>query len=51
MVRGKAVATVAALQARAGGPEGPAPILLAYDPVVVTPTRSARRIKTVAGGG
>jgi hypothetical protein len=22
-----------------------------YDPVVVTPTRSARRIKTIAGGG
>jgi hypothetical protein len=37
MVRGKAVATVAALQARAGGAEGPAPILLAgYDPVLVT---------------
>jgi hypothetical protein len=51
MVRGKAVATVAGLEARAGGGKDPAPILLAYDPVVVTPTRSARRIRTIAGGG
>jgi hypothetical protein len=37
VVRGMAVATVAALQARAGGGEGSAPILLAgYDPVLVT---------------
>jgi len=37
MVRGKAVATVAVLQARARGGEGSAPIVLAgYDPVLVT---------------
>jgi hypothetical protein len=41
------VATVAALQARAGGGEGSGPILAAYDPVLVT-RRTGRRMKSRA---
>jgi hypothetical protein len=43
MVRRLAEATVAALQARAGGAESPAPILVAYDPVLVR-RRTGRRM-------
>jgi hypothetical protein len=43
------VATVAALQARAGGGEGSAPILAAYDPVGVV-RRTGRRMNSGAQG-
>jgi hypothetical protein len=49
MVRGMAVATVAGLEARAGGGEGPAPILLAYDPVGVV-RRTGRWMNSGAQG-
>jgi hypothetical protein len=49
MVRGKAVATVAALQARAGGGEGSAPTLAGYDAVLVT-RRTGRRMNSGAQG-